>query len=227
MRANGRHRITLCACFAALAACVSSSPSLGDPPLPGGIPVPPIPGLPLPPPLGPQSAPPTAAAGAQAAPSSPSADPTKTTSVRSAPDFASDISRAINVTRRAHRLRPLRVSPVLTTAAVAHARALATAGLFTHSWPDGRAFPTWIRTFYSRTGYRTWNVGENLLWSTPGIDGATVVRRWLASPTHREILLSPRWREVGLGVVAATAAPGVYGETDVEVVAAEFGTRAR
>src|SRR5712691_7281978 len=64
----------------------------------------------------------------------------------------------------------------------------------------------------SPTGYRTWNVGENLLWSTPGIDASTVVDRWLASPTHRHILLSPRWRELGLGVAAATAAPGVYGE---------------
>ena len=222
MRVNGCRRVTLCAGAAALVACVWSPPSLGDSPLPGGPPIPAVPDLPLPPPLGPQPA-----ASSQAASSSRPADDPKASSVRSVPDFAREISTAINATRRARGLRPLRLSPALTAGALAHARVLAAAGLFTHSWSDGRAFPTWIRTFYAAKGYRTWTAGENLLWSTPGINGATVVDRWLASPTHREILLSRRWREVGVGVVAASAAPGVYGESDVEIVAAEFGTRGR
>lgn len=139
--------------------------------------------------------------------------------------FAQSIVAELNQAPTERGLRPLRLSSVLTTAAIAHATALAMSGQFTHSWPDGRPFPTWIRTFYSDRGYRTWSVGENLLWSTPGIDAATVVARWLASPTHRHILLKPSWREVGLGVVDATAAPGTYGGDEVDVVAAEFGTR--
>jgi uncharacterized protein YkwD len=145
--------------------------------------------------------------------------------VAAIPAFARSIVAELNRARIEQGLRPLRQSSVLTAAAVAHATALATRGQFTHSWPDGRPFPTWIRPFYSARGYRIWSVGENLLWSTPGIDAATVVERWLASPTHRHILLTPSWREVGLGVVSATAAPGTYGGNDVDVVAAEFGTR--
>jgi uncharacterized protein YkwD len=162
---------------------------------------------------------PSAAPSAQAS----SSKPTVTAVVA----FARSIVAEINKTRAQYHLRPLRQSSVLTTAAIAHATALATSGLFAHSWPDGRPFPTWIRTFYSDRGYRTWSVGENLLWSTQGIDAPTVVARWLASPTHRHILLTPSWREIGLGVVSASAAPGAYGGADVDVVAAEFGTRTK
>jgi hypothetical protein len=36
-------------------------------------------------------------------------------------------------------------------------------------------------------------------------------------------MLTPSWRELGVGVVAATAAPGAYGGKDVEIAATEFG----
>ena len=152
----------------------------------------------------------------------PSAHPS---SVASVPDFAKSIAAAVNSTRRTHGLRTLRLVLPLKTAALAHAQALAIAGQFTHSWPDGRSLRKWISFFYSPRGYRSWDVGENLLWSTPGFDASTVVARWLASPTHRRVMLTPRWRQLGLGVVAATAAPGVYDNSDVEIIAAEFGIR--
>jgi len=38
-------------------------------------------------------------------------------------------------------------------------------------------------------------------------------------------MLTPSWRELGVGVVAATAAPGAYGGRDVQIGAAEFGSR--
>ena len=34
-----------------------------------------------------------------------------------------------------------------------------------------------------------------------------------------------RWRQIGLGVIAADRAGGVYGGQDVVVLAAEFGVR--
>src|SRR5438105_4355733 len=78
-------------------------------------------------------------------PQSSSARPT----VAAIPAFARSIVAELNQARAERGLRPLRQSSVLTTAAIAHATALATSGQFTHSWPDGRPFPTWIRTFYS------------------------------------------------------------------------------
>jgi len=51
------------------------------------------------------------------------------------------------------------------------------------------------------------------------------VEMWLGSPEHHRILLDQRWRQVGLGVIAADGAGGVYGGQDVVVLAAEFGVR--
>ncbi len=152
----------------------------------------------------------------------------KPSSVEAVPDLARNIAIAVNTARRAHGLRTLRIVVTLRTAAVAHAQALAVAGQFTHSWPDGRSFRKWIRSYYSRRGYRTWNVAENLFWSTHGSeDASAVIAGWLASPTHRRILLSRGWRQLGLGVIAANDAPGYYDDSDVDIVAAEFGIRKR
>jgi len=38
-------------------------------------------------------------------------------------------------------------------------------------------------------------------------------------------LLRSSWRELGIGVVSAVAAPGAYGGQDVQIAAAEFGLR--
>jgi uncharacterized protein YkwD len=150
----------------------------------------------------------------------------KTFSVASTPELARALLTEVNRTRRAHGLRALRFSAPLTDAGTAHAQALAAAGQFTHAWPTtGRLFGSWIRSFYSARGYRTWSVGENLLWGSPGFTPASAVRQWLDSPSHRRVLLSPRWRELGIGVVSAVAAPGTYGGRDVQIAAAEFGMR--
>jgi uncharacterized protein YkwD len=135
------------------------------------------------------------------------------------------IAVAINSLRRRHRLRPLRVAAPLARAGDAHARALARAGLFTHDWPDGRPLIRWMPAFYSHRGYRSWTVGENLLWSTVAVTPESAVSMWLSSPPHRRLILTGSWRQIGVGVVYAERAPGAYGGQDVYVVAAEFGTR--
>jgi uncharacterized protein YkwD len=149
-------------------------------------------------------------------------------SVSATPDLAQSLVAEVNRTRRAHGLRPLRYSAPLTKAATAHAQALATAGMFTHAWPTtGKLFSSWIRGFYSPRGFRVWSVGENLLWASPGFTPPNAVRQWLDSPTHRRVLLTPSWRELGIGVVSAAGAPGAYGGNDIQIAAAEFGTRSR
>jgi uncharacterized protein YkwD len=146
--------------------------------------------------------------------------------VSATPDLARPLLAAVNRTRRAHGLRPLAYSDALANAATEHARALATAGTFTHDWPTtGRLFSSWIRSFYPARGYRTWSAGENLLWASPGFTPTSAVQQWLDSPTHRRLLLTKSWRELGIGVVSAVAAPGTYGGRDVQIAAAEFGLR--
>ena len=147
-------------------------------------------------------------------------------SVSATPDLARTLLAAVNRTRRTHGLRPLRYSGALANAATEHARALATAGMFTHNWPTtGRLFSSWIGSFYPGRGYRAWSAGENLLWASPGFTPANAVQQWLDSPTHRRVLLTKSWRELGIGVVSAVAAPGTYGGRDVQIAAAEFGLR--
>ena len=144
------------------------------------------------------------------------------------PDLARSLVAEVNRTRRAYGLRPLAYSARLATAATEHSTALATAGMFTHSWPTtGRLFSSWIRTYYPARGYRAWSVGENLLWASPGFTPASAVQQWLDSPTHRRVLLTKSWRELGIGIVSAVRAPGLYGGRDVQIAAAEFGSRSR
>jgi len=54
---------------------------------------------------------------------------------------------------------------------------------------------------------------------------ADAVQQWLDSRAHRRVLLTKSWRELGIGVVSAVAAPGTYGGRDVQIAAAEFGLR--
>jgi len=75
--------------------------------------------------------------------------------------------------------------------------------------------------------YLTWWYGENLLWSAAPIGPGAVVGRWLASPPHREELLDPRFRELGISALRALAAPGIFGGQAVVLIVADFGVRPR
>jgi uncharacterized protein YkwD len=79
--------------------------------------------------------------------------------------------------------------------------------------------------FYPSRGWRSWKVGENLLWTAPPLDATTVVRRWLESPPHREVLFRGAWRDVGAAAVRVNGARGVYAGQNVTIVALEFGAR--
>jgi uncharacterized protein YkwD len=132
---------------------------------------------------------------------------------------------AINGLRRARGLPTVRTSPALSRAAVAHVRALAAGGLFTHDWDDGTPFATWIQRYYPPVAGASWLAGENLVWATDRLDPAQAIAAWLASPPHRRILLERSWRELGVGTVLAQEAPGAYAGRNVVIVAADFGTR--
>jgi uncharacterized protein YkwD len=153
---------------------------------------------------------------------------TRRFSASTTPSLARALAAEVNRIRRQHGLRPLGFSAQLASAGTAHAHSLAASGQFTHAWPStGKLFGSWIRDFYPSRGFRSWSAGENLLWASPGFAPANAVQQWLNSPTHRRVMLSRSWRELGIGVVSAVAAPGQYGERDVQIAAAEFGARRR
>jgi uncharacterized protein YkwD len=133
----------------------------------------------------------------------------------------------INQVRRAHGLRPLRVSPGLRASAVGHSRAMLTNGFFEHDSLDGTRFHDRIRRSYPNRGYETWSVGETLLMSSSDLTVGAAAEAWLASTPHRDILLDSTWRDIGIGVVGSPSAPGVFQDSPAWVVTADVGVRLR
>ncbi|MFN8188001.1 MAG: CAP domain-containing protein [Gaiellales bacterium] len=133
---------------------------------------------------------------------------------------AADVVSEINATRRARGLRPLRLATGLVRAARAHAQAMAAGGFFSHSSRDGTSPATRIRRFYDGSV-----VGETLLWRSPTVSAEQALEMWLDSSSHRKILMSRSFRDVGIGIVHADSAPGAYGGRQVTIVVADFGSR--
>ena len=133
----------------------------------------------------------------------------------------------VNTLRAANGLGRLRLSTSLSAAAGRHSTEMARRGYFSHDSANGQSFSTRIAHAYSPRGYRSWSVGENLVWGGPDIGAARAFQLWLSSPPHRANLLNARWREVGLGAVHSSSAPGVYGGGPATIVTADFGARSR
>jgi uncharacterized protein YkwD len=99
-------------------------------------------------------------------------------------------------------------------------------GFFSHDSADGTAFSERIRRHYTNRGWRTWSVGEALLASQGStVDAEAVVTAWLDSPPHRAIIMSPTWRDAGIGALYAPDAPREFGGAETVVVTADFGLR--
>ncbi len=134
------------------------------------------------------------------------------------------IVREINRVRREAGLRTLRISPALSASSDAHTGAMLARGFFAHESADGTSFDKRIKSFYRPSSGR-WAVGENLAASSDPLDAATTVQMWLESSSHRKILLSPLWREVGIGADGASAVGGEFGGGSAWVATADFGVR--
>jgi uncharacterized protein YkwD len=133
----------------------------------------------------------------------------------------------VNQVRAARGLRSLTLSSELESAAVDHSQSMLTYGFFRHESKDGSPFEARLRRFYPLEGFSRWQVGENLVYSSVQLNATGAVRAWLRSPPHREDMLSPGWREVGVGALHADAAGGTFKQAQVWVVTIDFGARSR
>jgi uncharacterized protein YkwD len=158
-------------------------------------------------------------AGAVAAPSRSQGPVVAVTSLESG------VLAEMNSIRRSHGLAPLRLSTPLAAAARQHNESMANDGYFTHESADGSEFWKRVQGFYRQGKTRYWSVGENMLWSSPDIDARGALDMWMNSPPHRQNLLEPRWRDVGISAVHVIGAPGTYDGLDVTIVTADFGVR--
>lgn len=147
--------------------------------------------------------------------------------VTAMPSLDVQIIARINVARAQRGLGRLRLSLRLRSAADVHSYEMVRGGYFSHDSGDGSSPWKRLARFYTSAGYRHWQVGETLLWSSPDVDAAGAVREWLGSPEHRAILLTPAYAEIGVSALHATAASGDFQGQEVTVITADFGLRVR
>lgn len=142
------------------------------------------------------------------------------------PALEHELLREINRVRAARSLPRLEPAAGLHRAATEHSRALLEAGIFDHRSPDGTTFEQRVLRYYPNSGWRSWSIGETLLATSERLDARLMVVKWLESKSHRTIILSRSWREVGIGAHFQVSAPGEFGGVPTTVVTADFGVRA-
>jgi uncharacterized protein YkwD len=114
----------------------------------------------------------------------------------------------INAQRHSHGLSALRLDASLSRAARGHSRDMVRRRYFSHTTPEGFSFVQRIRATGYLSGASRWLVGENLAWGWRDRSSAhRIVRAWMHSPPHREEILEPSFREVGIGIVAGVPRP--------------------
>ena len=126
---------------------------------------------------------------------------------------ATSLLQAVNQTRVAHGLRPLKVDAHLVRAANAHSIEMLRGNYFAHGNFHGRMVA--FRVLGPQAG-------ENLAWGNgPYASAQSIISEWLASPEHRANLLHAGWTRIGIGVTTGT----FLGNGGSSVVTADFAGR--
>lgn len=120
-----------------------------------------------------------------------------------------------NSARASSGLGALSTNSKLVSAAYAKANDMLALDYFAHNSPDGKT--PW--DFIKGAGYNYTYAGENL--AIGYTDASELFDAWMNSATHRENILSPNFREIGMAVVS-----GEYQGSDTLVVVQEFGAPA-
>ena len=124
-----------------------------------------------------------------------------------------EVIRLTNVQREANGLAPVTENTILDSAALAKGSDMIAKGYWAHFAPDGTS--PW--SFFISFGYKYQYAGENL--ARDFSDAPSAVNAWMASPTHKENILNPHYKEVGIGVVEGSLAGA-----DTTIIVQFFGT---
>ena len=127
---------------------------------------------------------------------------------------AEEVVRLTNEKRVANGLPPLEFNPNLAQAAKSKGEHMLNNDYWAHVAPDGTE--PW--KFFSDIGYRYRYAGENL--ARDFSDSTSAVDAWMASPTHRDNLMSEKYKDIGIAVVEGDMA-GV----DTTIIVQFFGTK--
>ncbi len=127
----------------------------------------------------------------------------------------------VNQQRALHGLPRLHAQAALTAAAAAHSRDMVVRGYFDHVSPSGVGPLSRIR----RAGYvhpgGAFAIAENIAAAGGPATPAVVVSLWMHSPGHRANILSPAYRDTGIGV--ATGMPVRVGSGRGATYTEDFG----
>ena len=110
-------------------------------------------------------------------------------------------------------LSPLEFNPTLSSAAKAKGEDMLARDYWAHVAPDG----TQPWKFFTDAGYKYRYAGENL--ARDFGDANSAVEAWMASPTHRENVMSAKYKDIGLAVVE-----GDMGGVETTIIVELFGT---
>jgi uncharacterized protein YkwD len=161
-------------------------------------------------------------------PAAPPADPTGCAGAGASPRSASpeQLERAtlclLNEQRTRRGLAPVRRSARLAAVARRYATTMVRFKFVSHTSPSGTTFADRIRG----SGYlrrRPWAVGEVIAWSARATP-ASQVRALMASPPHRHVILTPTYRDAGVGVAVGSPQRGIGGRHAM-VTVGNFGRR--
>jgi uncharacterized protein YkwD len=129
----------------------------------------------------------------------------------------------INQHRKHRGLRRLHASLELGAAAQEHSDAMAAQNFFSHEGSDGTPESRAQAAGYM-AGARSWGIGENLEWGSGKLASPrAIVDGWMRSAVHRTVMLSGRFRHIGVGVTQGSPMnPDVGGAA---MFTADFGYR--
>ena len=103
----------------------------------------------------------------------------------------------VNAYRREAGLAELAVSERLS--AIASVRAYEGCLSWIHTRPDGSDYTTAFQDY----GFSAGTAGENLLYTSGGEDGATLVSKWMNAATNRDNLMYEGFTAIGIGIYKA------------------------
>ncbi|MDI3423931.1 CAP domain-containing protein [Streptomyces luteolus] len=111
----------------------------------------------------------------------------------SAVGVSADVVAEVNQRRAEAGCGPVRPLASLTRAAQAHSVDMARHQRLDHTGSDGSRPQDRMRS----AGYRPAHFGEAI--ASTSADAGTVTKLWMDSPQHREIILTCRYRDAGVG----------------------------
>ncbi len=124
--------------------------------------------------------------------------------------LADQVLQLVNLERAERDMQPVVVNSRLSKMADDYACEMVNGKFFGHRHPQTGQGPA-DRAVTAK--YAFYAIGENL--AAGSADPAEVMQQWMESPSHRNIILDPTWKEVGIAVRSG-------GEMDVYWVQ-EFG----